>query len=152
MFDCLARNAPPPLKNVMLMPKLRAYWTKNCNNLGRNTPRCWLFIVSIPLIPFRSDTQVLNFPAWTITDLENGILKCFRTLWSKIFFAAPFAPQNRPNFIILVQKCVIFRKFSAPPAPKTCHLSILGTPLWPGTPYRIPGMSGTAIVFWSKLP
>lgn len=23
MFDCLARNAPTPLKNVMLMPKLR---------------------------------------------------------------------------------------------------------------------------------
>ena len=29
MFDCLARNVPTPLKNVMLMPKLRAYWTKN---------------------------------------------------------------------------------------------------------------------------
>ena len=97
MFDCLARNAPPPLKNVMLMPKLRAYWTKNCNNLGRNTPRCWLFIVSIPLIPFRSDTQVLNFPAWTITDLEKLEIVSEKTKISLAGYAR-FAQKDSISF------------------------------------------------------
>ena len=93
MFDCLARNAPPPLKNVMLMPKLRAYWTKNCNNLGRNTPRCWLFIVSIPLIPFHivdsdstSPTKSLKLSQASFEYIWhlNGINRKLETLTSSL--------------------------------------------------------------------